>query len=584
MKFLNRALVFSGLIYFGLVSRAALAAPAPAPRHWAPQYATFFGGSNSDDASAIAVDGAGNFYVAGATSSPDFPGAQKPPDTKRTIAFLSKFSPSYQLLWTRFVGEIGLDSARGIALDKKGNVYLVGSSESGDIPLLGAPLLPHSQRCAFLARFSKEGELQMATQIGGSNSADGQAIVLDGAGDVWIAGTTYGATFPTKDAKLAAKGKTDVWVSKLAPSGELLFSTLVGGSDEEAFGGLCLAPDGGVALAGTTASTDFPVVKATQAAFGGAGSGDSSSFDVKGDAWVAVLDAGGKTRWATYFGGRSADVGGALAFAPNGDLWLTGSSASHDLPLKALLPDGDKAGGAFLARFKGDGSQVLQSTFVPDAPRNGAFLGVEANGDLWLGSGVSSFGNSYQFTHIDPRTPKIVETIPWESGNVRAVARDGSGALYLTGAGTNHLPTRRALMMAAPNGGYSVFIAVLKMRAPAPVEKPPIISVDAPAKGLAVSGTTNVGDEGEVQILLYRSADSNYWTGTGWSGTPTWLGAKVSGGHWTLNRAPQSADVPSGDYYLHAVAVSGAQIENFLGPEYPSDGRAKTSRKIVVAP
>lgn len=571
-----------------LAANAALAAPLPAPafvaRKWTPQFTTYLGGSQLDGASGIAVDSAGNFYVAGVSGSPNFPGDTKPADTKRADAFLCKFSPSYQLLWSRFIGGTGFDQARGVALDKAGHVYLVGNCENGDIPLLNAPRLRHAAQCAFLARFSTEGELQMATELGSDSWTYGQEIAVDGAGNIWLAGTMRGSNFPTKDGTLNATstptGNNDVWVSKMAPSGELLFSALLGGSEDESLGGLVLAPDGGVALSGTTASTNFPVVKAIQPTFGGAG----TTGDIKGDAWIAVLDASGKTRYATYFGGRSSDVGGALSFAPNGDLLLTGSSDSRDLPLKELLPGGDQASGPFLARFKGDGTQLLQSTFVPGAPRNGAFLNVEPKGDFWLGSEGGYSSNSYQLTHFSATATQILETISGPKTSVRSVAHDGKDNFYLTGDASPYLSTRRALMTTS-GGSYDAFVAVLKVQQPtAPNAAPVTITIDAPATGLTASGTTSVGDDGEVQVALYRSADSTYWTGTEWSTARTWLGATVTGQRWTLAGLPQGANLPPGDYYLHAVAVAGSRLETFLGPEYSGEGRAKTSRKIVVAP
>src|SRR5579864_2579295 len=97
--------------------QSATASPAPKTL-----FSTYFGGTNNDDALAVAVDSAGNVYITGVTFSPFLAGNCVFPGSSG--AFLAKFSPAGQLLYCQRIGGTLFDTAGGIAADSKGNVYV----------------------------------------------------------------------------------------------------------------------------------------------------------------------------------------------------------------------------------------------------------------------------------------------------------------------------------------------------------------------------------------------------------------------------------------------------------------------------
>lgn len=162
--------------------------------------------------SALAVDSEGNVYAAGSTNSPGFP------TTKNTFAatlrgdydaFVSKLNPQGSaLVYSTLLGGTLLDSANAIAVDAAGNVYVAGSTTSPDFPTtpgafqssIGAPgtALYRQAGNAFLAKLTSTGsDLVFSTYFGGNFGDRATAVVLDPSGSVYVAGSTASTNFPT---------------------------------------------------------------------------------------------------------------------------------------------------------------------------------------------------------------------------------------------------------------------------------------------------------------------------------------------------------------------------------------------------
>ncbi|HYL04998.1 MAG TPA: SBBP repeat-containing protein, partial [Thermoanaerobaculia bacterium] len=242
-------------------------------------WSTLLGGSGDETSSGLAVDAAGNVLVTGWTSSPDFP-LEKPFQAVNkggvnrsfgiaTDVFVTKLAADgSRLVFSTFLGGTGPEYpdpdnfTRRVAVDPDGNVYVISDTASTDFPTTEDAL----QRTygggpsdAFLSKFSPQGELLYSTFLGGSDAERGRSIVLDAEGNVYIAGQTYSADFPTVDpvqAKLA--GKANAYLIQLDPTlRKILFSTYLGGSGEDGALGLALGPDGDLYLAGEVSSNDF---------------------------------------------------------------------------------------------------------------------------------------------------------------------------------------------------------------------------------------------------------------------------------------------------------------------------------------
>jgi len=178
-------------------------------------YSTYLGGGSLDRGLGIAVDGRGNAYLTGFTTSPDFPTVHPLPAPENILrgfqnAFVSKLifdrqSSVLTLTYSTYLGGSGfVDEGRGIAVDDKGSTYVTGTTNSTDFPL--AHPMPTNSGLqgvddAFVSKLSFNHRtarltLNYSTYLGGSSFDAGDAIAVDARGNAYITGGTRSADFP----------------------------------------------------------------------------------------------------------------------------------------------------------------------------------------------------------------------------------------------------------------------------------------------------------------------------------------------------------------------------------------------------
>lgn len=237
-------------------------------------YSVLLGGGANDSGSAIAVDTAGNAFVAGSTSSTDFfvtPNANQPTLRGAQNAFMAKLDPRGTILFSTFHGGSANDAAAAVALDSAGAAYMTGSTTSPDFPVL-LPLQAFTgSKNAFVSKFSPAGGLLYSTFLGGSGQDTGTAIAVDTMGNAYIAGRTTSADFPEKNPVQGLTPGENAFLAELNSIGNsIVYSTPLGGSGDDF--ALAIAIDtanpASAYVAGGTTSADFPVVNAVHV-FGG---------------------------------------------------------------------------------------------------------------------------------------------------------------------------------------------------------------------------------------------------------------------------------------------------------------------------
>jgi hypothetical protein len=195
--------------------------------------ATYFGGSGFDVLFGLAVDASGNAYLTGSTNSNDFP-TQAPLQgslgTSQANAFVSKFNPTMSgLIYSTYLGQNSAASASGIALDASGNAYVAGSASPGFPTTAGAfQTTATANSSAFFAKLDPTGSsILYATYDSGSNSSGGNALAVDGSGNVYLVGEAAG-DFPVLHPIQSCTAEGGAFLSEFDAAGALLFATCLG--------------------------------------------------------------------------------------------------------------------------------------------------------------------------------------------------------------------------------------------------------------------------------------------------------------------------------------------------------------------
>ena len=235
------------------------------------EYLLNFGGDESDEARAVAVDEAGNAYVVGLTSSSNLPvvNAFQAANGGFGDAFVAKINSSGAALsWLTYLGGNSTDQARGVAI-RNGSVYVAGSTSSSNFPLAN-PLkgtLATFDTDAFITRLNTAGALDFSTYLGGQSLDQAFAIAVDQNGSAYVTGATSSFDFPIVSAPQTslAGSLSDAFVTKLNPANTgIAYSTFLGGTGADQGNGIAVDAAGNAYIIGTTSSVNFPTVSPIQ--------------------------------------------------------------------------------------------------------------------------------------------------------------------------------------------------------------------------------------------------------------------------------------------------------------------------------
>jgi hypothetical protein len=241
-------------------------------------YSTYLGGSTSEGAFGIAVDGEDNAYVTGATGSTDFPvtaGAFQ--TTNKNVintTFVTKLNTTGSaLIYSTYLGGSHSDYPDGIAVDGEDNAYVTGYTGSTDFPVTAGAFQTTKKNVnftIFVTKLNATGSaLIYSTYLGGSTYDSGNGIAVDGENNAYVTGSTGSTDFPVTTGAFQTTNKdaigSNAFVTKLNAAGNaLIYSTYLGGSGTSGNNGdqaNCIAVDGqgNAYVTGYTYSINFPV-------------------------------------------------------------------------------------------------------------------------------------------------------------------------------------------------------------------------------------------------------------------------------------------------------------------------------------
>lgn len=290
------------------------------------------------------------------------------------------------LLYSSFLGGGNSDVVRDMFVDEDGNIYLTGDTYSEDFPTTEGAFDTsfNGIRDIYVAKFDPRGTtLLFSTFVGGADNDIPEGLTVDGEGNVFVAGRSESADFPTTSGAYneQSNGDSDVVLFKLAADGgDLVYSTFVGGSDYEVgAAGVTLDGQGNAYVAGHTKSSDFPTTD---------GAYDRSYYCCGWDGFVFKMNpAGSDLVYSTYFGGWDYEGARAIGVDGQGQAYLTGDTTSNDFETTSGAYDETYNGerDVFALVLTAAGSDLVYSTFLggtdDEIPNN---LDLLNDNSLWL--------------------------------------------------------------------------------------------------------------------------------------------------------------------------------------------------------
>ena len=406
-------------------------------------YSTYLGGSNLDHAHDVTTDNSGYAYVTGRTDSTNFPvlnGFQSTHATGNSDdAFVTKLDTTQtgaaSLLYSTFLGGTDSEDGFGITVDFSGIAYVVGvTGSTTGFPLLNAYQSTYGggSTDAYFTKVdtTKSGasSLVYSSYLGGSGLDEAEDIVLDASGETTLTGMTSSGNFPLQNAfDSVLGGAQDAFVTRFNSTGSgLIYSTYLGGSNEETGASVDIDISGNAYVTGKTASSsDFPLQNAFQGTFGGGAT----------DAFVTKLSNTGQitvSTYSTFLGGIGIDDGFGIA-AYGSSAIVTGKTESTNFPLQN--PIDSSLGGAedaFVACYTSGGALPVElSTLMADISIDGVTLRwrtesetnnlgfnvyrshtpdgpfVRINPTLIDGAGTDAAPHDYQFTDSNVESESV---------------------------------------------------------------------------------------------------------------------------------------------------------------------------------
>ncbi|MCA1656542.1 MAG: SBBP repeat-containing protein, partial [Actinobacteria bacterium] len=269
------------------------------------------------------------------------------------------------LAYSTFLGSISADYGQGVAVDYLGNAYVAGGTSSPDFPTTpgaadtsfnGFPI------DGFVAKLSRDGSaLLYSTFLGGSNRDDSDSVAIDLRGNAYVRGITQSPNFPTTPGAFDGtfNGSIDGYVVKLSPNGSLVYSTFLGGVNFDSGSGIAVDYRGAAYVPGITGSPDFPTTPgAYDTTFHGVGGPAPPPFGPGDfDAYLTKLAPdGSRLEYSTFLGGSRLDVGFEVEVSLLGDAYIAGLTLSPDFPTTPGAYDRTLGGpyDAYVTKFSRD--------------------------------------------------------------------------------------------------------------------------------------------------------------------------------------------------------------------------------------
>jgi len=394
---------------------AALLWPTAAPAAsvaWTAQFGTRY----PDDANGLAIDRAGDLYVIGQTSG-ELPGQKA---AGMIDAFLRRVDPSGHEVWTRQFGSNERDEAKGVALDDAGNVYVVGQT-FGTLP--GQTSAGGFD--AFIRKYTPAGDEMWTRQFGGGGGESAASVRIDHAGNAYVVGGTRAALPGQTNI-----GDYDAFITKFDATGNPVWVRQFGTTSEDYALAVVLDAGGDPVIAGET---------------GGLLAGATAAGGL--DGFVRQYDPAGKVMWTRQFGSPLDDFAVGATVGPTGDVWAVGTTMGA-LPGQTSKGDSD----AYIVAFRALGGDLWSRQFGTSGADDAEAITFDAGGHPFvagraggpLPDATSSGGSDAYLAAAGPTGDLLwVRQFGSPADDYAMALAIGRGGFYLAGGTTGTLPGQK---------------------------------------------------------------------------------------------------------------------------------------------
>ncbi|MDP1879849.1 MAG: SBBP repeat-containing protein, partial [Parachlamydiaceae bacterium] len=295
-------------------------------------YSTYLGGNGTAFLGGVLkVDSSGNVYVIGSTSGNTFPttvGAYQTTLNGSLNAFVTKINPTgTALIYSTYLGGTGSATARGLTVDSSGNAYITGEVQLG-FPVTGGAFQTTFAgiRDGFLTKLNSTGtSLIFSTYLGGTGDDAAYDVVIDNTNNPYVVGRTNSTNFPVTVGAFQTTrgGGFDVFITKFNTTGSgLVYSTYLGGSNDEGGNAIDLDASKNAYVTGETRSSNFPVTAGAFQITKSGGTGNDDSFVTK------LNSTGTALIYSTYLGGTAGDTGEDIKVDSSNNAYVIGQTSS----------------------------------------------------------------------------------------------------------------------------------------------------------------------------------------------------------------------------------------------------------------
>ena len=282
------------------------------------------------------------------------------------------------ILCSTLLGGSAREEGFGIAIDGSGCAYVVGYTQSTDYPMQFPYQTDQASYDVMVTKLSAGGRTPIySTYLGGSDNDRGRGIAVDKNGNAYLTGFTASSDFPTKSPYQTDQSGYDAFVMKLAPTGDnLIYSSYLGGSGDDYGTAIVVDDTGSAFLTGYTYSSDYPTLNPFQ------------SRQANADVFVTRLSVSGSSLiYSTYLGGTDSEQGNAIAIDNSGSAYVTGYTSSSNYPTQN--PFQTYVGTAhsydvFVTKLTAGGNALVYSTYL-----------AGTNNDVAEGIAVDDSGYAY---------------------------------------------------------------------------------------------------------------------------------------------------------------------------------------------